>query len=64
MQFMANFLVGKLDECAQVLVGADRVPEAAFFARTYLPSKVRQGGVMCRGWACELLVQGVVRLKG
>jgi coatomer subunit beta' len=30
----------RLDECLQILVDTNRLPEAAFFARTYLPSKV------------------------
>ncbi|CAB3375712.1 Hypothetical predicted protein [Cloeon dipterum] len=38
--FSCNFLLGRLDECLQVLISTQRLPEAAFFARTYLPSQV------------------------
>jgi coatomer subunit beta' len=29
-----------LDDCLQILIDTNRLPEAAFFARTYLPSQV------------------------
>jgi coatomer subunit beta' len=29
-----------LDDCLQILIDTNRLPEAAFFARTYMPSKV------------------------
>ncbi|CAD7700543.1 unnamed protein product, partial [Ostreobium quekettii] len=38
--FMAHFLLGNLDACIQLLVDTGRMPEAAFFARTYAPSKM------------------------
>jgi coatomer subunit beta' len=38
--FLASLLRGKLDKCVSLLVEAGRLPEAAFFARTYLPSAV------------------------
>mmetsp|Transcript_5564 Transcript_5564/g.15523 ORF Transcript_5564/g.15523 Transcript_5564/m.15523 type:complete len:933 (-) Transcript_5564:265-3063(-) len=38
--FLCLFLTGKLEECVDLLITAKRVPEAAFFARTYLPSKM------------------------
>jgi len=38
--FMSLFLTGKLEECLQLLIDCERVSEAAFFARTYLPSKM------------------------
>ncbi|MCG8341017.1 MAG: hypothetical protein MI674_07155 [Cytophagales bacterium] len=38
--FMAHFLLGDLDECIQLLLESGRMPEAAFFARTYAPSKM------------------------
>ena len=38
--FLAYFVTGQLDSCVQLLVDTNRVPEAAFFARTYLPSKI------------------------
>lgn len=38
--FMAHLLLGRLEEALGVLVDTGRLPEAAFFARTYLPSEV------------------------
>lgn len=38
--FLALFLLGDLEGCIDVLCEAGRVPEAAFLARTYLPSQV------------------------
>jgi coatomer subunit beta' len=38
--FLSLFLLGKLEECIQLLVDSNRIPEAAFMARTYLPSEV------------------------
>jgi len=38
--FTCDFLLGRLDKCLEVLVTTERLPEAAFFARTYLPSQV------------------------
>ncbi|XP_009786504.1 coatomer subunit beta'-2-like [Nicotiana sylvestris] len=40
--FLCMFLLGKVDECIQLLVDSNRVPEAAFMARSYLPSKVSE----------------------
>ncbi|KAL5013705.1 hypothetical protein ScPMuIL_007975 [Solemya velum] len=38
--FLSNFCLGKLEECLEVLISTGRLPEAAFFARTYLPSQI------------------------
>ncbi|XP_052832587.1 coatomer subunit beta' [Octopus bimaculoides] len=38
--FLSYFALGKLDECLEVLINTNRLPEAAFFARTYLPSQI------------------------
>ena len=38
--FMANFVLGNLEECLEILIRTNRLPEAAFFARTYLPSEI------------------------
>ena len=38
--FMANFMLGNLEECMEILIRTNRLPEAAFFARTYLPSEI------------------------
>jgi len=40
VSFMAYFLLGNLKKCLQILIDTDRIPEAAFFARTYMPSEV------------------------
>uniref|UniRef100_A0A4W3JBD5 Coatomer subunit beta' n=1 Tax=Callorhinchus milii TaxID=7868 RepID=A0A4W3JBD5_CALMI len=38
--FMTYFMQGKLDNCLELLIKTGRLPEAAFFARTYLPSQI------------------------
>jgi len=38
--FTAYLLSGNVEACVNILVATDRLPEAAFFARTYLPSRV------------------------
>ena len=38
--FLSNFLMGSLEDCLDTLIKSGRLPEAAFFARTYLPSEV------------------------
>ena len=38
--FVANLLTGNVEACYSLLLQTNRLPEAAFFARTYLPSKV------------------------
>ncbi len=40
VSFMANFLMGRLENCLDILITTGRLPEAAFFSRTYLPSQV------------------------
>ncbi|XP_039142749.1 coatomer subunit beta'-1-like isoform X2 [Dioscorea cayenensis subsp. rotundata] len=40
--FLCLFMLGKLEECLQLLVASDRIPEAALLARSYLPSKVSE----------------------
>ncbi len=35
--FVSYLLSGKLEECVELLKLSGRVPEAAFFSRTYLP---------------------------
>ena len=36
--FMAHFIAGQTEECIKLLVETGRIPEAAFMARTYMPS--------------------------
>ncbi|EDV24175.1 uncharacterized protein TRIADDRAFT_26362, partial [Trichoplax adhaerens] len=38
--FVSCFLLGRLDACLELLCSTGRLPEAAFFARAYLPSQV------------------------
>uniref|UniRef100_A0AC34GFA3 Coatomer WD associated region domain-containing protein n=1 Tax=Panagrolaimus sp. ES5 TaxID=591445 RepID=A0AC34GFA3_9BILA len=40
ISFFAHLLTGNIEECLNVLISNDRLPEAAFFAHTYCPSKV------------------------
>uniref|UniRef100_A0A0D6QW38 Coatomer subunit beta' n=1 Tax=Araucaria cunninghamii TaxID=56994 RepID=A0A0D6QW38_ARACU len=40
--FLSLFMLGKLEECIQLLVDSNRIPEAALMARSYLPSKVSE----------------------
>lgn len=40
ISFLSFFLLGDIDKCLEILVKTDRIPEAAFFARTYAPSKI------------------------
>jgi coatomer subunit beta' len=38
--FVANILTGNVEACAELLIATKRLPEAAFFVRTYMPSKI------------------------
>ncbi|XP_042446952.1 coatomer subunit beta'-1-like isoform X1 [Zingiber officinale] len=38
--FLSLFILGKLEDCLQLLVDSNRIPEAALMARSYLPSQV------------------------
>lgn len=40
--FISLLLLGKVDECIELLVESKRLPEAALFARTYKPSRVSE----------------------
>jgi len=40
VSFLSYFLLGNLEKCLEILISSNRIPEAAFFARTYLPSEV------------------------
>ncbi|KAJ0959736.1 hypothetical protein J5N97_000582 [Dioscorea zingiberensis] len=40
--FLCLFMLGKLEECLQLLVQSNRISEAALLARSYLPSKVSE----------------------
>ncbi|VDN40637.1 unnamed protein product, partial [Dibothriocephalus latus] len=53
LAFLSLFLLDNLDGCLQLLVKAQRFPEAAIFARTYLPSKVPEMVELWRAWLAE-----------
>ncbi|KAK7482524.1 hypothetical protein BaRGS_00026235 [Batillaria attramentaria] len=38
--FLSNFVLGRCEQCLEILISTNRLPEAAFFARTYLPNQV------------------------
>jgi coatomer subunit beta' len=38
--FVAHLLTGNVEACADLLIATKRLPEAAFFVRTYLPSRI------------------------
>ncbi len=38
--FTAYMLTGNIEACVDILIATNRLPEAAFFSRTYLPSRV------------------------
>uniref|UniRef100_A0A0B7B2C4 Beta'-coat protein n=1 Tax=Arion vulgaris TaxID=1028688 RepID=A0A0B7B2C4_9EUPU len=38
--FLAQFMLGRLEECLEILIRTKRLPEAAFFARSYMPSQI------------------------
>lgn len=38
--FLAHMLTGNVEACAELLISTKRLPEAAFFVRTYLPSRI------------------------
>ena len=40
--FLCQLLLGNLGACVDLLLAAGRIPEAAFFARTYLPSRISE----------------------
>ena len=46
ISFISNFLLGRLEECLEILVSSKRLPEAAFFARTYLPSQISRSATL------------------
>ncbi|WOG99222.1 hypothetical protein DCAR_0518570 [Daucus carota subsp. sativus] len=40
--FLCLFMLGKVEECLELLIESNRIPEAALMARSYLPSKVSE----------------------
>jgi len=39
VSFLSYFMLGETEKCLELLITTGRLPEAAFFARTYLPSQ-------------------------
>ena len=40
--FLCHLLLGNLNACVDLLIATSRIPEAAFFARTYVPSRMTE----------------------
>lgn len=40
--FLSYFITGQTSKCLELLINTNRLPEAAFFARTYAPSQVNR----------------------
>ncbi|XP_050309549.1 coatomer subunit beta' [Anthonomus grandis grandis] len=40
LSFLSHLLLGDLQRCLDILIETGRLPEAAFFARSYLPDKI------------------------
>ncbi|MED6136784.1 hypothetical protein PIB30_059067, partial [Stylosanthes scabra] len=40
--FLCLFMLGRVEDCLQLLIESNRIPEAALLARSYLPSKVSE----------------------
>lgn len=38
--FLCYFMLRRMDSCINLLVGSDRIPEAAFLTRTYAPARI------------------------
>merc|ERR1719383_1572265 len=47
--FLSNMLTGNLDACLNLLLSANRLPEAAMFCRSYLPSKTAEVTAQWKG---------------
>jgi coatomer subunit beta' len=56
--FASRFVLGDVAGCVDLLVATGRVPEAAFFARTYLPSRM---GELVALWKTDLAKVGTQR---
>lgn len=51
VSFLAAFMLQDADTCLDILIACDRLPEAAFFARTYRPSRCSE---MLQLWKADL----------
>ena len=57
--FLCHLLLGNLNACVNLLIATNRIPEAAFFARTYVPSRMTEVSagpqlIVCAGRASLL----------
>ena len=54
--FLAYFVTGQIEHCIQLLVDTKRIPEAAFLARTYMPSMISRyvGDTLCMATSVEV----------
>lgn len=57
--FLAAYMCGDAHKCLEILIESDRIPEAAIFARTYLPSRVTPVVDM---WRAGLRKSGSIRI--
>jgi coatomer subunit beta' len=42
VSFLSYFLLGDVHKCLEILINTSRLPEAAFFARSYIPSRISE----------------------
>lgn len=42
VSFLSYFLLGDVHKCLEILINTNRLPEAAFFARSYIPSRISE----------------------
>ncbi|KAH9515564.1 Coatomer subunit beta' [Bulinus truncatus] len=54
VEFLASFLLGRLEDCLELLIKSDRLPEAAFFAYSYLPSEISRVVLLWRAAASKI----------
>ena len=45
--FTCHLMCGHVEKCLDILLSSERLPEAAFFARTYLPSQITRYDLFC-----------------
>lgn len=57
--FLAAYMCGDMNKCLDLLINSDRIPEAAIFSRTYLPSRVTP---VVDKWRTGLRKTGSVRI--
>jgi len=56
--FVALFLLGRVNDCIDLLVSIGRIPEAALLARSYAPSRVSE---LVEKWKADLRARGNIR---